>query len=492
MRTIAPRRRAATNALAAALAAALALLLATASTALASSSSSAATAGAGGEGGGGSCAAGDASSRAATTSRSSSPSSPRKRRRRRARDPSESLTALFRNDSPHRADVHHDDGMFGSVVGTAEAYGGILRVHTFPGHRFFVTLHGAREGLVDPETDEQHFYEVGAEGEDDDDEPLFLVPEDASPSATRCRDRYPVCASEARRGECARNPGWMIVNCCRSCDEEEGYGHLVDREVRCDPERLNATVPAWREGSLDELFSRWATAEEYKVYEPRVVSSPYETERYDSRMGGGPWIMTFDAFLSEYEVSQLLEGARLEGFMRSTDQGASVGNSGERAKVTSKTRTSSNAWCRSRCEGLEGVRSVTRKIEDLTGIRRNNYESFQILKYEEGQFYRRHHDSSGRRNGSPSGPRILTFFLYLNDVEEGGATRFTDLDLAVAPKKGRALVWPSVRNEDPEKSDLRMYHEAMEVTKGTKYAANHWIHQYDFVSSNLWGCGSMN
>ena len=40
--------------------------------------------------------------------------------------------------------------------------------------------------------------------------------------------------------------------------------------------------------------------------------------------------------------------------------------------------------------------------------------------------------------------------------------------------QGRALVWPSVKNEDPDSSDTRMYHEAMEVIKGTKYAANHW------------------
>lgn len=53
---------------------------------------------------------------------------------------------------------------------------------------------------------------------------------------------------------------------------------------------------------------------------------------------------------------------------------------------------------------------------------------------------------------------------------------------------GRALVWPSVLNEDPNKSDSRMYHEARPVIKGIKYAANHWIHQYDSKNENLWGC----
>ena len=34
----------------------------------------------------------------------------------------------------------------------------------------------------------------------------------------------------------------------------------------------------------------------------------------------------------------------------------------------------------------------------------------------------------------------------------------------------------------------RMFHEAVKVESGTKYAANHWIHQYDFRTANLWGC----
>ena len=52
----------------------------------------------------------------------------------------------------------------------------------------------------------------------------------------------------------------------------------------------------------------------------------------------------------------------------------------------------------------------------MTGIPQNNYESLQILEYQVGQFYKRHHDSSGKKDKA-SGHRILTFFLYLNDVE---------------------------------------------------------------------------
>ena len=60
-------------------------------------------------------------------------------------------------------------------------------------------------------------------------------------------------------------------------------------------------------------------------------------------------------------------------------------------------------------------------------------------------------------------------FLYLNDVEEGGGTRFPLLDITVQPKMGSAILWPSVLDDPPEKKDFRTDHEALEVTKGIKY-----------------------
>lgn len=86
------------------------------------------------------------------------------------------------------------------------------------------------------------------------------------------------------------------------------------------------------------------------------------------------------------------------------------------------------------------------------------------------------------------GPRILTFFLYLSDVESGGGTNFPQLDLTIEPKRGRALLWPSVLNADPMKKDPRMMHQAMEVLEGTKYAANGWIHMYDYVTPQKNSC----
>jgi prolyl 4-hydroxylase len=51
---------------------------------------------------------------------------------------------------------------------------------------------------------------------------------------------------------------------------------------------------------------------------------------------------------------------------------------------------------------------------------------------------------------------LLLLLCSLSDVEEGGETHFNKLGLSVKPKKGRALVWPSVIDSDPEFWDGRM------------------------------------
>lgn len=123
---------------------------------------------------------------------------------------------------------------------------------------------------------------------------------------------------------------------------------------------------------------------------------------------------------------------------------------------------------------------VAQRIVNVTKIPIPNSEHLQILRYRSDQFYESHHDFIDHHVERPCGPRILTFFLYLSDVQSGGGTLFNELDITIMPKVGRALLWPSVLSENLNKKDFRTDHEALPVVEGTKFAANAWLHLRDF------------
>jgi len=299
------------------------------------------------------------------------------------------------------------------------------------------------------------------------------VPEDI---VKECKNRNELCAFWAAIGECEVNPAFMVVKCapsCKSC-------HLIDFDTRCGP-RNPALEPAWKPGDLNRMFERIADDEKLSV----VVHSRPEGSDDDQH----PWVITIDDFLTPEECDRIVELGYKEGYKRSEDVGAKDFD-GTYGSVKSQGRTSENAWCSEEksCGDDPMVQQVLNRIEMLLNIPQINYEPFQILKYEEGQFYRQHHDFIEHQVSRQTGPRILTFFQYLSDVEEGGGTRFPKLDITVMPQKGRVLLWPSVLDTNPEEKDYRMDHEALPVIKGVKFAANAWVHLYDNRTPHKKGC----
>ena len=73
--------------------------------------------------------------------------------------------------------------------------------------------------------------------------------------------------------------------------------------------------------------------------------------------------------------------------------------------------------------------------------RQNSLEQVKINKYQHktSDRFDRHIDV-GDHN---SARRFLTYVIYLNDIAEGGATYFNDIDLEIPAKCGRVLMFPS-------------------------------------------------
>ena len=279
------------------------------------------------------------------------------------------------------------------------------------------------------------------------------------------------CTEWAMHGECDANPSYMHLHCaavCNSCD-------LLDIQIRCPLDRLPNN--AWGPGDLEKFFVN-VTTNANKEYDVNILSQPPE----------GPWIVMIDNFFSPDEANRMIELGQKRGYNSSPGFGG-IKEDGTVIDVISETRTSTQTWCDRDCLEDEIALRLMTRIVNLTSIPSDNQESFQLLSYGVGQFYKVHHDYIPVHSDRQPGVRILTVFLYLNAVEEGGGTLFPDHNnILVEPKVGRALIWPSVLSDDPHAMDPRTEHEALPVLKGHKYAANVWIHQRDYKNPHERNC----
>lgn len=128
------------------------------------------------------------------------------------------------------------------------------------------------------------------------------------------------------------------------------------------------------------------------------------------------------------------------------------------------------------------IKGLLNRVYDVTNVPISNFNEMQILRYSPGQFHAFHGDYIVADTNRRIGGRILTFFMYLNDVKEGGETEFLRLSppIKVLPKKGKVLIWANVLDSDPHKEDERTWHKGSTVHKGEKHAANLWIQMRDY------------
>jgi prolyl 4-hydroxylase len=210
-----------------------------------------------------------------------------------------------------------------------------------------------------------------------------------------------------------------------------------------------------------------------------------EDDEENDEESGGPWVILLDNFINDTEAQRLIELGATVGYKRSKDLGIKSEETGEYNSKVSERRTSMNAWCNTdECENDPITITFFDRIEQLTNIPMINSEAIQLLRYEYGQFYLPHHDYIADDYDRIQGVRMLTVYLYLNNVTQGGGTNFPELDLTVQPIQGRALIWPSVYNDRPHIKDPRTRHQALPVDgiNEIKYGANIWIHQREYHS----------
>ncbi|TCK34658.1 prolyl 4-hydroxylase [Paraburkholderia sp. BL8N3] len=131
------------------------------------------------------------------------------------------------------------------------------------------------------------------------------------------------------------------------------------------------------------------------------------------------------------------------------------------------------------------VERIERRIEKLTGIPLAHGEGIQVLRYRPGAQSTPHLDfllpgnAANRESIERSGQRISTMVMYLNDVESGGETAFTEAGLSVTAREGNAVYFQYGNRLG--QSDHASVHAGSPVLAGEKWIATKWLRARRFV-----------
>jgi prolyl 4-hydroxylase len=127
------------------------------------------------------------------------------------------------------------------------------------------------------------------------------------------------------------------------------------------------------------------------------------------------------------------------------------------------------------------VAEVRSRLAGLTGIPLAHAEPLQGQRYAPGQEFRPHTDTFNPGGAdyfihcAEAGQRSWTTMIYLNEPEDGGATRFKAIGKTVRPEAGKLLAWNNLLPDGtPNEATL---HQGMKVRQGTKYILTQWYRE---------------
>lgn len=150
---------------------------------------------------------------------------------------------------------------------------------------------------------------------------------------------------------------------------------------------------------------------------------------------------------------------------------ARVSAAGDQAKTVVETKyRSASILCSKLADRVEAefesrIKAVVEPfISHMWGAEFDGCAGTQLIRYQQGDRYVPHRDSSDDPTDVDCAGRYFTVLCYLNEGFEGGTTRFPGLGYSAIPSPGKALVFPA-----------NYLHAAMPVTAGEKYAIVTWI-----------------
>ncbi|MBN8886044.1 MAG: 2OG-Fe(II) oxygenase [Rudaea sp.] len=265
---------------------------------------------------------------------------------------------------------------------------------------------------------------------------------------------------------------WIAHNIARGCDLEVMIADMMRAGFAADAARSAVFGLSGRDAATASAANGVYVYETPRLPAGNLIRTPNRDVRITLRIER-PTVAFVDNLFDAQECDELVR-LSAHKLVRSTIVDRERGS----AEVIAG-RTSEGTYFPLNADAF--IARLDRRIAALMNMPIENGEGLQILHYRTGGEYTPHYDyfppedAGSHAHLAQGGQRVASLVIYLNDVEDGGATVFPKLGLTVGPKKGAAVYFEycnSLGQVDPQ-----TLHGGLPVLRGEKWIATKWMRQ---------------
>lgn len=131
------------------------------------------------------------------------------------------------------------------------------------------------------------------------------------------------------------------------------------------------------------------------------------------------------------------------------------------------------------------IHAINLRLASAAGLPVENGEMLNVLMYRPGEEYRAHFDffPIEAAKADPSGQRIRTLLVYLNDDYDGGETQFLSAGISIKGGVGDGVLFHNCdASGAPDRASL---HSGVPVKQGEKWLLSKWWREKRFVHEGV-------
>jgi prolyl 4-hydroxylase len=193
--------------------------------------------------------------------------------------------------------------------------------------------------------------------------------------------------------------------------------------------------------------------------------------RSASRVGRGSGVpVTIDRFIGPDRCRQMLEELSFAFWRPSTV--VAHGSEGYEVSAMRVSETTDESWFTPQM--TVHIADLDARLSSMLPHFRRRREPWQVTRYRRGGRFDYHLDA-GHWPNDPCGERKYTVLLFLNTARCGGETHFPFLDLTIAARAGRLVIWQNLVGGAV--CDERMSHASLPLLRGRKAVLVTWVRQ---------------